>query len=368
MWITCLVTLGLSALPAHADNLEDANQSFKAGQHAKALEQVNRHLAGKPKDAQGRFLKGIILTGMNKSDEAITIFKKLTEDYPELPEPYNNLAVIYAQQKQYDKAKQSLEMAIRTHPAYATAHENLGDIYSRLASDAYGKALQIDSSNASAQTKLSMINELVGGSGGARDKVGADKTALAANTASGKPVTPSLPPVAAPAPVAPVMVARAETKVAESAKPAPPRAPPVPAKPAEAKQAESKPVPEPVKPEPNKANDINSEVTAAVDGWIYAWSKKDVKTYLSHYARDFQTPDGLSRKAWETERSQRVGKPGKIEVGRDKLTVKAEGTDKVVVRFRQNYKSPGFSSSSGKTLVLVKRDGKWLIQEERVGG
>ncbi len=161
--LTGLVTLGLSALPVLADNSDDANQSFKAGQHAKALEQVNRHLAGKPKDAQGRFLKGIILTGLNKPDEAIAIFKKLTEDYPELPEPYNNLAVIYAQQKQYDKAKQALEMAIRTHPAYATAHENLGDIYSRLASDAYGKALQIDSSNASAQTKLSMINELVGG-------------------------------------------------------------------------------------------------------------------------------------------------------------------------------------------------------------
>jgi ketosteroid isomerase-like protein len=256
-------------------------------------------------------------------------------------------------------------MAIRTHPAYATAHENLGDIYSRLASDAYGKALQIDSSNASAQTKLSMINELVGGP---KEKVGADKTALAANTASGKPVTPSLPPVAAPAPVAPVMVARAETKVAEPLKPAPPLAPPVPAKPVEAKPAESKPVPDPVKPEPIKAGDINSEVTAAVDGWLSAWSKKDVRGYLSHYAKDFQTPDGQARKAWETERSQRVGKPGKIEVGRDKLTIKAEGADKVIVRFRQNYKSPTFTSSSGKALVLVKRDGKWLIQEERVGG
>ncbi len=102
--------------------------------------------------------------------------------------------------------------------------------------------------------------------------------------------------------------------------------------------------------------------------WLTAWSKKDVQTYLSHYAKDFQPPDGLSRKAWETERSQRVGKPGKIEVGREKLSVKTEGADKAIVRFRQNYKSASFSTSSGKTLVLVKRDGKWLIQEERVGG
>jgi tetratricopeptide (TPR) repeat protein len=89
------------------------------------------------------------------------VFSKLTEDYPELPEPYNNLAVIYAQQKQYDKAKQALEMAIRTHPSYATAHENLGDIYARLASQAYDKALQIDSSNSSAQNKLALIRDLM---------------------------------------------------------------------------------------------------------------------------------------------------------------------------------------------------------------
>jgi len=373
--VTGLATFGLVSLPVRADNLADASQSFKAGQHAKALEQVNRHLADKPKDAQGRFLKGIILAGLNKPTDAIAIFKKLTEDYPELPEPYNNLAVIYAQQKQYDKAKQALEMAIRTHPAYATAHENLGDIYSRLASEAYGKALQIDSSNASAQTKLSMINELVGGS--SKEKIGADKTAVASvtNVTSGKPVAPGLPAVASPPPV---VVASAETKSGTQVKPVAPATPapaipPVASKPAEAKPAEIKPTPpapkpEPVKPEPAKGADINSEVAAAVDGWLAAWSKKDVRSYLAHYAKDFQTPSGQTRKAWETERSQRVGKPGKIEVGRDKLTVKAEGADKAVVRFRQNYKSPTFSSSSGKTLVLIKRDGKWLIQEERVGG
>ncbi len=145
-----------------ADAMQEISKQIKQGQYPQALEQVNRYLAGKPKDAQGRFLKGIILTEMNKPNEAIAIFTKLTEDYPELPEPYNNLAVIYAQQKQFDKAKQALEMAIRTHPSYATAHENLGDIYARLASQAYDKALQIDSSNSSAQKKLALIGDLMG--------------------------------------------------------------------------------------------------------------------------------------------------------------------------------------------------------------
>ena len=83
-----------------------------------------------------------------KPTDAIATFTKLTEDYPELPEPYNNLAVLYAGQSQFDKARAALEMAIRTNPSYATAHENLGDVYAKLASQAYNKALQLDAANA----------------------------------------------------------------------------------------------------------------------------------------------------------------------------------------------------------------------------
>jgi len=362
----------LTALPVRADSYREASQLLKSGQHAEALKQVNRHLSAKPKDAQGRFLKGIILTGMNKQKEAIEVFQKLTEDYPDLPEPYNNLAVIYAQQKQFDKARQALESAIRTHPAYATAHENLGDIYSRLASQAYGKALQIDSSNASAQTKLAMINDLVGAEGA---KVGAGRTADGKLAAPATPAAPAKAPATTPVtPPTPVVIASAEPKPAAApaarpveSKPVEVKPAPAPAVPVASPGAAPAPAPAP-KPEPVKAADASSEITAAVDAWLAAWSKKDVSGYLAHYAKDFHTPDGQSRKAWETDRSQRVGKPGKIEVSRDKLNIKTEGSDKAVVRFRQGYKSATFTSSSGKTLVLVKRDGKWLIQQERVGG
>lgn len=365
-----LAVASLTALPACADSYSEASQLLKSGQHAEALKQINRHLSAKPKDAQGRFLRGIILTGMNRQKEAIEVFQKLTEDYPDLPEPYNNLAVIYAQQKQYEKAKQALESAIRTHPAYATAHENLGDIYSRLASQAYGKALQIDSSNASAQTKLAMINDLVGG-----EKSGASKTAGGKPAAPATPVVPARAPAATPVtPPTPVVIASAEPKPAAApaarpveSKPVEVKPPPPPAVPVASPVAAPAPAPAP-KPEPARAADASAEITAAVDAWLAAWSKKDVRGYLAHYARDFQAPDGQSRKEWETDRSQRVGKPGKIEVSRDKLNIKTEGSDKAVVRFRQTYKSATFNSSSGKTLVLIKHDGRWLIQQERVGG
>jgi tetratricopeptide (TPR) repeat protein len=159
--LACLLALSWLAAAAHADVLGDAGRLLQQGQAAEALQKVERFLTDKPTDAQGQFLKGLILSELNKLPEAIAVLTRLTEEYPELPEPYNNLAVIYARQQQYDKARQSLELAIRANPAYATAHENLGDIYARLASQAYDQAMQLDGTSGSARTKLAMVRELL---------------------------------------------------------------------------------------------------------------------------------------------------------------------------------------------------------------
>ncbi len=148
-------------LPVHADEVQDANKLFKQGHHAQAMEKVDAFLAGNPKDAQARFLKGLILTEQGNTEAAITTFSGITEDYPELPEPYNNLAVLYAGQGQYEKARSALEMAIRTNPSYPTAHENLGDVYAMMASQEYDRALKVDR-NSSAKAKLALIRDLLG--------------------------------------------------------------------------------------------------------------------------------------------------------------------------------------------------------------
>jgi len=333
------VSVALLALaPAvRADALQDINKQIKQGQYPQALEQVDKYLAAKPKDAQGRFLKGIVLTEMNKPNEAIAIFSKLTEDYPELPEPYNNLAVIYAQQKQYDKAKQALEMAIRTHPSYATAHENLGDIYARLASQAYDRALQIDSSNSSAQNKLALIRDLMS-TAGRPGKI----TKPIADTRPVEPVklAEAPKPISAPAVATPTTAQAAAPVVApaEAPKPAPAKA----------------------------AGDANTEITNAVDLWAAAWSRKDVKAYLAAYARDFKTPSGESRSAWDAERQKRIKKPGAIQVSYENLRITVDG-DSATVKFRQHYKSASLKTSSNKVLLMGKRDGKWQILQERVG-
>ena len=146
---------------AHADEYGDVSQLLRTGKFSEALTKADTYLATKPRDPQMRFLKGVILADTGKQDEALTVFTKLTEDFPELPEPYNNLAVIYASQSHYDKARVALEMAVRTNPSYATAHENLGDVYLRLAGQSYAKTLQLDPTARSAQAKLKMLGDNV---------------------------------------------------------------------------------------------------------------------------------------------------------------------------------------------------------------
>ena len=337
-----------------ADTLPDIQRLMKQGQMPQALEKVDAYISTKPKDAQGRFMKGLILTEMGRPADAIAIFTKLTEDYPELPEPYNNLAVLYAQQKQYDKARTALEMAIRTHPSYSIAHENLGDVYAKLASQAYDKALQLDSSNSVTQSKLSLIRELISTS----SKPGVKPSATAT-----RPVTEPVK-VAVAEPVKPV--AAIVAPVTPPAKPVEKAAEPVKVE----KPAEKAPDAKPATATPAKplAADGGSEaeVTKSLQAWIGAWSRKDVKGYLSHYASDFQTPNGMPRKAWEAERAQRIDKPGKLQVSADEVKVSLAG-DKATVRFRQHYSSSSLKTSASKTVVFVRSGGKWLIQQERVG-
>jgi tetratricopeptide (TPR) repeat protein len=156
-----VLTATLSVPAAYADDYADVNRLIHAGQYPEALARAEQYLAAKPRDPQMRFLKGVVQTETGKTNDAIGTFTNITEDYPELPEPYNNLAVLYAGQSQFDKARAALEMAIRTNPSYAIAYENLGDVYARLASQAYSKALQLDSRNTGVQPKLAVIRQLL---------------------------------------------------------------------------------------------------------------------------------------------------------------------------------------------------------------
>ena len=316
---------------AHADEYADVNVLIKAGKLGEALTKADQYLSGKPRDPQMRFIKGVIQTEAAKPADAIATFTQITQDYPELPEPYNNLAVLYAGQSQFDKARAALEMAIRTNPSYATAHENLGDVYAKLASQAYSKALQLDSGNTGVQPKLALIRTLFA----PEPKGQRPSTAAQASSQIAAAPTPSKAPAVA---AAPAVTATPVTPVA-------PKAPP-------ASSATS--------------GGAEKDVESAVRAWAAAWSGKDMSGYLGSYGKDFATPKGEARKAWEDDRRKRIEGKSRISVKIESLSIAVNG-DKATAKFKQGYSADSLNVTSRKTLDLAKAGDRWVIVRESTG-
>ena len=331
-----------STFAGPAEDTKEAARLYQQGKHDLALAKVNAALVLQPKDAQARFLKGLIYTEQKRSADAIQIFTGLTEDYPELPEPYNNLAVLYASQGNYDKARAALELAIHTHPSYATAYENLGDIYAQLARRSYDKVLQLDKANVSAQGKLAMVKDLFNPPAKSFTPE-PTKVSTATNT--------TLPTPPAP----PIVATKTDPAKTEPAKPAP----------VVATVGDTSKVPG--KPAPAKGATAEAQVTNMVYDWASAWAGKDVARYLAYYAPDFETPDGLTRAAWQEQRKSRIERPGTIQVDVKISKVAAKGNE-ATVTFRQAYQWGSVKSNNSKTLKLVKSGDNWLIRSERAAG
>ncbi|AKJ68496.1 hypothetical protein PATSB16_25500 [Pandoraea thiooxydans] len=129
-------------------------------QYQAALPRIDAYLKKYPRDAQMRFTRGRVLTELGQREQAIAAFTALTQDFPELPEPYNNLAALYAQEGHYEQARAALEMAIRTNPNFAVAYANLGDVYAKLATQAYARANQLAPS-ANVNAKIQALDHLL---------------------------------------------------------------------------------------------------------------------------------------------------------------------------------------------------------------
>jgi hypothetical protein len=370
--LTLLGAMLASVSASAIEPLPEIRQLIARNQYPEALEKTERYLSSHPGDAQGRLFHGLILTELDRVPEAISAFSRLAADYPQLPEAHNNLAVLYARQKQYDLARAELEAALRTHPAYAVTYDNLGDLYANLASQAYDKALQRGSNVV--PERMVLIREL--------SAPGVSPSAL--------PTTPATPPTvvaevripppppphsAPPAPPAPPQAAT--PKVSPPPEPAqiiPPVAPKAPTAVAISPPLPPSPpqvVTEPVAPPTVKSADTprqetdaaREEITRTIEAWAAAWSRQDVKAYLAFYAPNFNPPKGMSRKAWEAERKDRISRPEWIKVSYEKPRITFDGKE-ARMQFRQRYKASGFSSNAEKTLTLTQQGMKWLIVDE----
>ncbi|MEJ7670358.1 MAG: tetratricopeptide repeat protein [Casimicrobiaceae bacterium] len=145
----------------YAEQLKSARALIGQKQFMEAIAILDRLTTDRPREPQARFLKGVALTDSDKLDEAITTFRGVLADFPELPEPYNNLAVLYARKGEYELARIELEAAIKAAPDYGVAYENLGDVHARLAAQNYERALARDSKNKTAPAKLKVVRDIL---------------------------------------------------------------------------------------------------------------------------------------------------------------------------------------------------------------
>lgn len=351
---------------ARADEYSEVAQLSKEGKYAEAVAKADYYISAKPKDAAMRLLKGLAQRDWGKTNEAISTFARMSEDFPELPEPYNNLGVLYADQNQLEKARAAFENALRTNPSYAVAHENLADVYGRLSSAAYTKALQLELNTAAVAPKLALVRQIVSlnptkltmAQIAAMNKQAAQNAAAApvpapekVALAQGKPA--SQPPPSTPAPKASAVAGRADAPAAAPRKPAD-----------EAPVAAA-----PVKPAPvaNAIAPETREVEHAIQAWANAWSAKDMQGYFQAYGKDFSPPGGISRSQWEADRRVRIEGKSKISVKVADVTVQMRG-NVAVAKFHQDYRANAIAIASRKTLELSKQGGNWKIVREAVGG
>ncbi len=306
------------------DKPQPIRQLMATGQYKQAQQRLNVFMKRHPEDIQARFLQGLVLVREGRIKRATAVFETLTQEYPDLPESYNNLAVLYAVQGQYEKAQDTLLAAMHTHPSYARVHENIGDVYAKMASLAYDRALERNHNQKTPPLKLDLLNHLSVVQNEAKNDSSKTVTQDTNHTPS----------------------ATRQPKVSASS----PSVPPLPAQRMAAKAPEA----------------YQAQIVATIHAWAKAWSDQDVDAYLAFYAADFKPPQGISRRGWRNQRRQRLRAPRFIKVGLSnaEVTLLANGT--ADVQFLQDYTSNIFRGKSYKQLHLIKHDAEWRIVEERV--
>ena len=171
LFAASVLSLALAAFtspPAHAqtstavaDGTPQIDASIAAHNWSAALVELDARIASHPRDTQAKFKRGTVLARLNRDDDAIRQFTELTQLYPELPEPYNNLATLYAKQGRYQDALTALETAVKANPSYGLAYENLGDLYLHLAEQSYRRAQSLGQASPAAAQRVAQIDKIV---------------------------------------------------------------------------------------------------------------------------------------------------------------------------------------------------------------
>jgi len=151
-------TPGQNILPTvQSDPHDQVKKLLRQEKYERALVLVDKYMAVNPRDPQMRFWKAWITDRTGDKQVALNMYLSLTQDYPEIAEPFNNLAVLYAAKGQFSVAKEALDAALRANPNFADAHENMGDVLIQLANYSYQRSLQINPTQRGVSRKLNTL-------------------------------------------------------------------------------------------------------------------------------------------------------------------------------------------------------------------
>jgi tetratricopeptide (TPR) repeat protein len=263
-------------------------------------------------NARARFLTAYGYQMIAMTDKAIALYQDLIRDYPTLPEPRNNLAMIYLEQGDYDRASQMLVSAINTRIGYAIAYANLSQVYKGIASEAYRRAIS-ESTEPVQYThdiELTAITWL--------DLDDSESASQVASLSVSEPLIEEQPAED---------ITTTQTAI--------------------------------------NAADDDSLLIEKVRGWAQAWSSKDFDNYRATYAADYRDRFD-THEQWVEYRQQRILRPGDIKVEVSDFKVRQRGADRASVDFTQAFSSPGYSDRVIKRLDFNRVGTQWKIASERV--
>ena len=281
-------------------------------QFAAAARSGEKLLLQNQQNTQARFLTAYAYQMSGKTGQATLLYETVIRDNPTLPEPRNNLAMIYLARGDYDRASQLLVEAINTHSSYGTAYANLSLVYKGIASEAYRRAVSESSepANYDQDIKLTAITSL--------DTSAADPLPMPTLVQQSRPVT--TPAVEKPVSSAPTLV--------------------------------------------NTAN-LNTLLIENVRNWAEAWSGKQFDVYTAAYMPGYRA-GFATHEEWVKHRRGRIMRPGEIKVAVSDFTIKQRGDNRTSINFVQAFSSPGYSDRVVKRLDFDRVGTQWKIVEEKV--
>lgn len=363
--------------------IEQARTLISQGQEPAAIALLQQLVKQQPQAFQAWFLMGITQAKLRRFHDAVTAFKQVSILRPKLAEPHNNLAVIYNELGDLRSAVRELESSLQLKPDYATAHENLGDLYVKLAAESYQNAINLDNKSP-VQLRYQRLLHLNDAEPLHRSANAHSETVtliangdLPQSTTATRHQQRKIAPKHAEPETTNALHAEGHA-ASEQQDSAPVSNTRVPARPTTASlplsdsDADTPPTSaqklSATGQTPASAHSVDSirSARAAVEAWRNAWSRKDLPAYFAAYSTQFAFDERFdSLEQWKRYKQWAIKKRAFIQVTLEKIETTMLPGGEIEMVFLQHFRSDSFNSDDIKSLRMQHSQDGWKIVREQ---